>query len=123
MSNIILNQGGDIMESYQEKRQYKRYGYQTSMYLYQNDNQEQYYYAEMKDYGQGGQCLLSDKEMEVGQKVYLEMKNYDQYAAGPEKYKSYEGYIKWGMPYSSNYSDSDGKTYRYGIEYYQPAYY
>lgn len=114
------------MESYSEKRENSRYNYRAPMYLYAQDNRDQYYYAEMKDYGKGGQGLLSDREMTVGEKVYIEMKNYDENTSGPEKYKGYGGYIKWAAPYSATYSDEKYDTkysYRYGIEYDQPAYY
>ncbi len=75
------------VESYEEKRHYKRYEYNSPMSLYRMDYQDQYYYAEMKDYSRGGLSLLSNEKLVVGQLVYLEMKNYDDNAAGPENAK------------------------------------
>ncbi|MCD4722451.1 MAG: PilZ domain-containing protein [Desulfobacula sp.] len=110
------------MEPSEGKRRYKRYEYNIPMYLYRMDYQDQYYYAEMKNYCQGGLSLLTNEKLVVGQLVYLEMKNYDEYATGPEKYKSYSGSVKWASPYSS--SDGDAKAaYKYGIEYSESAYY
>ncbi|MCK5836257.1 MAG: PilZ domain-containing protein, partial [Desulfobacula sp.] len=109
------------MEDYEEKRRYQRYEHNSPIYLYLMDSQDQYYYAEMKDYCQGGLSLSTDEKLVVGHLVYLEMENYDEYAKGPEKYKSYFGSVKWATPYSS--SDVDTKnSYKYGIEYNEPAY-
>ena len=106
------------MESYEEKRRYERYEYSSPMFLYRMDYQDQYYYAEMKDYSKGGLSLLSNEKLVVGQLVYLEMKDYDEQATGPEKNKSYSGSVKWVNPYLS--SNSDAKTsYKYGIEYHE----
>ena len=110
------------VESSGGKRRYQRHEYNSPMHLYRMDRQEQYYYAEMKDYCQGGLSLLTNEKLIVGQLVYLEMKNYDEHATGPEKYKNYSGSIKWASPYSS--SDGDIKdSYKYGVEYYEPACY
>ena len=104
------------MESYEEKRRYERYEYSSPMFLYRMDYQDQYYYAEMKDYSKGGLSLLSNEKLVVDQLVYLEMKNYDKDATGPEKNKSYSGSVKWVTPYSSSNSDAKA-SYKYGIEY------
>lgn len=108
------------MKSYPENRRYERYNYDCPMYLYRKDNQDQYYSARMKDYSQGGQCLLSNEEMVVGQHVYVEMKNYRQYAGGPEKYRAYNGYVAWARPDSTVYEDG-AYAYQYGIEYHYPV--
>ena len=86
------------------------------MDLYRMDYQDQSYYAEMKNYSQGGSSMMTNEKLVVGQLVYLEMKNYDELAAGPEKYKSYYGSVKWASPYSSSYGDVKA-SYKYGIEY------
>ena len=110
------------MESYEEKRRYERYEYSSPMFLYRMDYQDQYYYAEMKDYCQGGLALLTNEKLVVGQFVYLKMKNYNEDASGPEKNKSYSGSVKWAMPYPSHHGDAKG-SYKYGIEYSESTYY
>lgn len=106
------------MGSYEEKRHYERYEYSSPMLLYRMDYQDQYYYAEMKDYSKGGLSLLSNEKLVAGQLVYLEMKNYDEYATGPEKQKSYSGSVKWSNPYIPSNSDTKA-LYEYGIEYHE----
>ena len=106
------------VEPSEEKRRYQRYEHSSPMFLYRMDYQDQYYYAEMKDYSKGGLSLLSNEKLVVGQLVYLEMKNYDEYATGPEKKKNYSGSVKWVSPHLS--SNSDAKAfYKYGIEYHE----
>ena len=108
------------MEAQEEKRRYQRYEYSSPIHLHRMDSQDQYYYAEMIDYSQGGLSLLATEKLVVGHFVYLEMKNHDEYATGPEKYKSYRGSVKWASPSSS---DANAKgAYTYGIEYNKPAY-
>jgi hypothetical protein len=106
------------VESYEEKRRYERYEYSSPMLLYRMDYHDQYYYAEMKDYSKGGLSLFSNEKLVVDQLVYLEMKNYDEYATGPEKQKSYSGIVKWVNPYLSSNSDAKA-SYKYGIEYHE----
>jgi len=110
------------VEPHEGKRHYQRYDYSSPMNLYRMDYQDQYYYAEMKDYSQGGLSLLTNEKLVVGQFVYLEMKDYDMDATGPEKNRSYSGSVKWSSPYSSSDGDAKG-SYKYGIEYYESAYY
>jgi len=43
-----------VVEHYGERRRYQRSGYNSPMSLYRMDHQEQCYYAEMKDFSQGG---------------------------------------------------------------------
>ncbi len=105
------------MEHSEVKRRYERNEYSSPMSLYRMDYQDQSSYAEMKDYSRGGMALLSNEELVVGQLVYLEMKNYDEYATGPEQRKSYSGSVKWINPYSSPLAD-EKDLYKYGIEYY-----
>jgi hypothetical protein len=106
------------VEPSEEKRCYERYEYSSPMLLYRMDYQDQYYYAEMQDYSKGGLSLLSNEKLVVDQLVYLEMKNYDEYATGPEKHKSYSGSVKWASPYLSSNSDAKA-SYKYGIEYHE----
>lgn len=110
------------VEPHKGKRRYQRYEYSSPMHLYRMDYQDQYYYAQMKDYCQGGLSLLTNEKLVVGQLVYLEMKNYDEHAAGPEKHKSYSGSVKWASPYSSSNGNAKG-SYKYGIEYYESTRY
>ena len=104
------------VEPHEDKRHYQRYKYNSPMFLYRMDHQDQYYYAEMKDYSKGGLSLLSNEKLVVDQLVYLEMKDYDEQATGPEKNKSYSGSVKWVTPYLSSNSDAKA-SYKYGIEY------
>ena len=110
------------MESHEGKRRHKRYEYSSPMNLYRMDYQDQYYYAEMNDYCQGGLSFLTNEKLVLGQLVYLEMKNYDEDATGPEKNKSYSGSVKWSSPYSSSDGHAKG-SYKYGIEYYESVHY
>ena len=104
------------MQSYEDKRCYQRYEHSSPMCLFRMDSQDQYYYAEMKDYSSGGLSFLTSQKLVVGHLVYLEMKDYDENATGPEKYKSYNGSVKWANP--SSPSDEKAKSsYRYGIEF------
>ncbi|MCK5835763.1 MAG: PilZ domain-containing protein [Desulfobacula sp.] len=111
------------MEDYEEKRRYQRYEHSSPMHLHRIDSQDQYYYAEMKDCCSGGLSLSTNEKLVVGHLVYLEMENYDEYAKGPEKYKSYFGSVKWITPYSLFDVDTKEGYYKYGIEYNEPAYY
>ena len=104
------------VESHEDKRRYQRCRYNSPMFLYRMDHQDQFYYAEMKDYSKGGLSLLSNEKLVVDQLVYLEMKDYDEHATGPEKHRSYSGSVKWVAPYSSSNSDAKA-SYKYGIEY------
>ena len=110
------------MEDHTDKRHYQRYDYKSPMHLHRIDSQDQSYYAEMRDYSQGGLSLMTNEKLVVGHLVYLEMKNYNAYSTGPEKYKGYRGSVKWVSPYSSSDLDAEG-PYEYGIEYSEPAYY
>ncbi len=101
-----------------EKRSYQRYEHNSPMNMHRMDYQDQCFYAEMKDYSQGGLALLTNEELVVDQFVYLEMKNYDETAAGPEKQKSYSGSVKWVCPYSGSNGNDKG-LYEYGIEYHE----
>ena len=108
------------MEPVEGKRRYERVEYSSPMNLYRMDYQDQPYYAEMKDYSQGGLSMLTNEKLVIGQLVYLEMKKYDEHAAGPEKRKSYSGSVRWASPYSSPHDDSKS-VYKYGIEYHEPV--
>lgn len=115
------------MEDHADKRHYQRYECKSPMHLHRIDSQDQSYYAEMRDYSQGGLSLMTNEKLVVGHLIYLEMKNYNAHATGPEKYKSYRGIVKWISSYSTPGpitpgSDMNG-PYKYGIEYSEPAYY
>ncbi len=109
------------MKSHEEKRRYQRYDHSSPMHLYRMDQQDQHYYAEMKDYCEGGLSLMTNERLVVGHLVYLEMKNYDKDATGPEKYKRYRGSVKWIGHHSSANRDAEG-PHTYGIEYSQSDY-
>jgi hypothetical protein len=108
------------MEVYEEKRRYQRHEHSSPMHMHLMDSQDQYSFAEMKDYCRGGMSLLTNEKLMVGHLVYLEMKNYDEYSTGPEKHKSYFGSVKWASLYSSPDVDTKGSQ-MYGIEYNEPA--
>lgn len=106
------------MEHYEEKRRHQRDEYNSPMFLYTMDSQDQCYYAEMKDFSQKGMSILTNEKLVIDQIVYLEMKNHDEQTTGPEKCKGYSGYIKW----KSSYSSSNGEptaSYKYGVRYYK----
>lgn len=108
------------MENYSEKREYDRYQCDYQAYLYRYDDREQYYDADIYNYGSGGNYLASNEEMDIGQQVYIKIKNYDKAGKGPEKYESYTGYVKWSNDLGTS---SPGGQYGYGIEYAEPVYY
>ena len=103
------------MEPHKEKRSYQRFENQSPMNLHRMDCQDQCYYAEMNDYSQGGLSMITNEKLVIGQLVYLEMKNYNKSAIGPEKYKSYSGSVKW-TDFSSLDDEEDKGPYKYGIE-------
>lgn len=106
------------MDSHEEKRNHQRYEHNSPMMLYRMDDQDRNYYAEMGDYSQRGLCLLTKEKLVLGQLVYLEMRNHDNSATGPEKYKSYSGRIRWSNTLSTNTEDDKGR-YKYGVEYFE----
>ena len=106
------------MEPHKEKRRYQRFENQSPMNLHRMDCQDQCYYAEMKDYSQGGLSMITNEKLIIGQLVYLEMKNYNENVKGPEKQKNYSGSVKWAIPYLSSSSDANA-SYKYGIEYHE----
>ncbi len=110
------------MKTHEEKRQYPRCDYSSPILLHRLDRQDLNYYAEMKDYSRGGMSLMTNEKLVVGHLVYLEMKNYNEHAAGPEKCRSYHGSVRW----LTHFPSSDGNVkdlYKYGIEYNLPACY
>ncbi len=111
------------MEYHNEKRRYHRSEYKSPMHLYRIDSQDQAYYAEMRDYSQGGLSLMTNEKLVIGHLIYLEMKNHHASATGPEKYKGYCGSVKWVSSYSSSDLDAKKGSYKYGIEYREPANY
>lgn len=108
------------MENYTEKRTYDRYPCDTRTYLYRYDDRENYYDAGMYNYSRGGSYMTSDEQMEIGQQVYVRIRNYDKDGRGPERYENYSGYVKWSNDLGTS---SPGGQYGYGIEYAEPVYY
>lgn len=108
------------MEDHSEKRKYDRYPCEYPVYLYRYEDQNQYYDAGIYNYSSGGHYLSSNEEMEIGQQVYIRIKNYDSGGKGPEKYENYTGYVKWSDDLGTS---SPGGQYGYGIEYAEPVYY
>ncbi len=112
------------MKAHEEKRNYKRYNHHCPINLYHMDHQDQSFYAEMKNYSQGGTFLLTNEKLVVGQLVYLEIPHHDKQAQGPEKYKSYSGCVKWSNINSSSPPGTEKhKPCEYGIEYFKPVRY
>ncbi len=120
------------MENYSEKRRYERHNCKTPAQLYRYDAQNTkydqdaqydlgtYYDADMCNYSEGGGYLLTDEKINIGQQVYLKMKNYYKTSSGPEKYKTYTGYVRWSDELGTSYP---GRQYGYGVEYKDPVYY
>ena len=108
------------MENYSEKREYKRYDYDSQVYLYKYDSQDQYYEGNMYNYSCGGMYLKSNEKMEIGEQVNVKIKNYNPDSSGLEKYKNYAGYVKWSSDLGTS---SPGGQYGYGVEYAEPVYY
>lgn len=114
------------MENYSEKRQYERRDCKTAAHLYRYDTQKKfyeedtYYDANMYNYSEGGGYLQTKEKINVGQQVYVKIKNYYKTARGPEKYETYTGYVRWSDELGT--SSPDGQ-YGYGIEYKNSVYY
>lgn len=108
------------MSTYPEKRNYERRQCNSPAYVYRYEDQYQDYEAMMYNYSSGGNYLASDEKLEIGQQVYIRIKNYDQADKGPEKYENYTGYVKWSTDLGTS---NPGGQYGYGIEYAEPIYY
>jgi Tfp pilus assembly protein PilZ len=114
------------MENYSEKRQHERQDCKTPAYLYRYDTQDSYYDAgayydaDMYNYSEGGGYLQTNEKIDVGQQVYVKIKNYHKTSEGPEKYETYAGYVRWSNELGTS---SPGGQYGYGIEYKAPVYY
>lgn len=109
------------MASYNDKRRHERYTHACPMVLYRTDDQNQSCKVVMKDYSRYGMAFYSDDALIPGQKVYVGINQYDPKSSGPEKYRGYDGYVKWTRPYASPDQDYP-YSHMNGIEYYQ-AYY
>jgi len=114
------------MENSSEKRQYERRDCKTAVHLYRYDTQKKYYESDtyydayMCNYSEGGGYLETSEKINVGQQVYVEMKNYYKTSSGPEKYETYTGYVQWSNELGTS---SPGGQYGYGIKYENPVYY
>ncbi|WDP89431.1 MAG: PilZ domain-containing protein [Desulfobacter sp.] len=108
------------MDPHSDKRQYERHECDNPVYIYRYENLDRHYDGEMYNYSSGGHYLTADEEMEIGQQVYIRIKNYDKAGKGPEKYENYTGYVKWSNDLGTS---SPGGQYGYGIEYAEPIYY
>ncbi|WP_022666561.1 PilZ domain-containing protein [Desulfospira joergensenii] len=102
------------MENSSEKRQYERHASRTVLDLYRHDNQDLAFPARLNNYSRGGMCLETSEEMDVGQHVYIKIRNYDPRSGGFEKYDKYTGYVRWSDELGTSYP---GGQYGYGIEY------
>lgn len=102
------------MANYSENRQYYRYDYQAPLELYRYENKDQQYQAQLGNYSMGGMYLETGEKMDVGQHVYVRIRNYDPSAGGFEKYDKYTGYVRWSEELGTSYP---GGQYGYGIEY------
>ena len=112
------------MKDYSEKRQYKRYDHNTSLYLYEDEPQDKdkdnYSCANMSGYSSGGMSFRTNEKLKIGQQVYIKTKYHDEKSTGPEKYTEYSGYIKWSDELGTSIP---GGQYGYGIQYAKPVYY
>ncbi|MDX9964366.1 PilZ domain-containing protein [Desulfobacter postgatei] len=108
------------MSPYSEQRKYIRVDCNNPAYVYRYEDQDLYYNASMYNYSSGGHYLASDEKMDIGQQVYIRIKNYDQASKGPEKYENYTGYVKWSTDLGTSHPAG---RYGYGIEYAEPIYY
>lgn len=102
------------MEDHCEKRQYERLDYQIPLDLYRYENKDRQYPARLSNYSRGGLCLETGETLDVGQHVYIKIRNYDPSAGGFEKYDKYTGYVRWSEELGTSYP---GGQYGYGIEY------
>ncbi|WP_321495088.1 PilZ domain-containing protein [uncultured Desulfobacter sp.] len=108
------------MDRYSEKRKYMRMECNNPAYVYRYEDQGSYYDAGMYNYSSGGNYLISDEKMDIGQQVYIRIKNYDKASKGVEKYENYTGYVKWSTELGTSHPRGQ---YGYGIEYAEPVYY
>ncbi len=108
------------MENQTEKRLYKRSEYKAPASLHRYDEKDQYYYAKVYNYSNGGMYLRSNEKMQIGQHVYVKLRDFDSYSKGPEKYKNYSGYVRWSDELGTS---SPSGQYGYGVEYTQKVYY
>lgn len=108
--------------TYQEKRQYQRRECYTEAYLYKDKDggKESDYKATMKNYSQGGVYFCTDQALELHQPIYIQVRDVDESAQGPEKYYEYAGYVKWSSDLGTSMPDG---RYGYGIKYNVPVTY
>jgi len=108
------------MEDYSDKRNHERRDCKTPVHLYRYDTPDTYYDADMYNYSEGGGYLQTTEKINVGQQVYVKIKNYYRDVKGPGKYETYTGYVRWSNELGTS---SPGGQYGYGIEYEIPVYY
>jgi Tfp pilus assembly protein PilZ len=108
------------MENHSEKRQYERYAYQLPVSLYRYDSQDSYYEGSIYNYSDGGMYFATNEKIDIGEQVYIKIKNHNKNSKGPEKYENYSGYLKWSSELGTS---SPGGQYGYGIGYAEPVYY
>ena len=102
------------MEDHSEKRKYERYDYPAPLDLYRYEDRDRRYQAQLNNYSRGGMYLETGEELDVGQHVYIRIRNYDPTAGGFEKYDKYTGYVRWSDELGTSHP---GGQYGYGIEY------
>ncbi|MFH2057473.1 MAG: PilZ domain-containing protein [Pseudomonadota bacterium] len=103
------------MEPHEENRRYQRYELKSPMSLHRMDYQDQYYYAEMNDYSQGGLSMMTNEKLVIGQLVYLEMQNHNKHTTFSDKNKNI-GIVRWAKPNPSTNGGTNA-LYKYGVEY------
>ncbi len=97
-----------------EKRRYERYNHQASLLLYRNETLSSGAAAELQNYSIGGMYLKTEEALDIGQELFIKIRNYDPSDGGFEKYDKYIGYVKWSDELGT--SQPPG-PYGYGVEY------
>ena len=114
---------GGVMIKQSENRKYERYTCQAPIMIYNKDASDDYYYGLTYNYSQGGMYVKTDGDLEAEEYYVIKMLNYDDTAAGPEKYQEYRGLVRWAqLPDSPGGGDSN-YYYGYGVEFTRPVVY
>ncbi len=97
-----------------EKRRYKRYDYQAPLLLYRDEALSNGTAAELQNYSIGGMFFKTQEALDIGQELFIKIRNYDPSDGGFEKYDRYIGYVKWSDELGTS---QPAGPYGYGVEY------
>lgn len=106
------------MTNHEEKRQSKRYEYKCSIDLYQMDGKDYDFYAEIKDFSKDGLAMVCNKELVVGNIVYLTMETEHASVIDSSPDNAYYGYVKWVNP--DEPADGVAAKFKCGLEFSKP---